>query len=394
MKKLAIIGTVGVPANYGGFETLAEQLVINLDEDYDLTVYCSREHYYQQPSHYKNAKLVYLSLNANGVQSILYDIVSIFHAVRRSEVLLILGVSGAVCFPFIRLFYPKIKLITNIDGIEWKRAKWNRIAKWYLKFSEKIAVKYSHRVIADNRMIVEYVNETYHIDSELIEYGVEHSHTDSEISSGLPEGSYDIAVCRIEPENNVHVILEAYSKVNSFKLVFIGNWEANEYARKLKERFGKFPNIMLIHSIYDLEELNRYRKFARLYVHGHSAGGTNPSLVEAMYLNLPVAAFDVNYNRETTENKCLYFKNADELSGIITQTPNEQLDAIADELHRISLRRYSWTVIARKYRHLLDGERENNLNANLKVSIITVVYQNKKSVKDAIESVLSQSYKN
>ena len=141
-KKLAIIGTVGLPANYGGFETLASHLVENLDSEYDITVYCSGKKYAkaERKTHYKKAKLKFLPLDANGIQSIFYDAFSIIHAMFFADVLLILGVAGAFMLPFVRLFTNK-KIIISIDGIEWKRDKWNKFARWFLKFSEKIAVK-------------------------------------------------------------------------------------------------------------------------------------------------------------------------------------------------------------------------------------------------------------
>jgi hypothetical protein len=142
-KKVAIIGTVGLPASYGGFETLAEHLVKNLGDNYDLTVYCTKKKYSKEnrPAMYGKAKLVYLGLDANGIQSIPYDTLSIIHSLFYADVLLILGVAGAWILPFVRLFTNK-KIIISIDGIEWKRNKWSLPARWYLWWAEKIAVKY------------------------------------------------------------------------------------------------------------------------------------------------------------------------------------------------------------------------------------------------------------
>ena len=150
--KIAIIGTVGVPAKYGGFETLVENLLTyksNIDISY--RIYCSKRSYDQKPKFYKNARLFYLPFRANGVQSPIYDIVSIFHALFTADKLLILGVSGCVILPFVRLFTKK-QIITNIDGLEYKREKWGKRTRKFLKFSEKMAVRHSDIVIADNQV--------------------------------------------------------------------------------------------------------------------------------------------------------------------------------------------------------------------------------------------------
>ena len=141
--KVAIIGTVGVPANYGGFETLVEQLVRhNQSEDLQYAVYCSRKSYNNERWVYHGAKTEYVGLNANGIQSIPYDIVSLIKAARQSDVVLILGVSGCAFLPIFRLFSQK-RLIINIDGLEHRRDKWNKWARKFLKFSEKQAVRYT-----------------------------------------------------------------------------------------------------------------------------------------------------------------------------------------------------------------------------------------------------------
>lgn len=154
MKKVAIIGTVGLPAKYGGFETLASHIVTNLSDNYNFSVYCSGKSYKktERQSTFQKAKLIYLPFKANGMQSIIYDSLSIIHAVFYADVLIVLGVAGAWTFPFVRLFTNK-KIIVSIDGIEWKRDKWSRLAKIYLWVAEKIAVKYSHIDISDNESI-------------------------------------------------------------------------------------------------------------------------------------------------------------------------------------------------------------------------------------------------
>ena len=156
--KIAIIGTAGVPAAYGGFETLAEYLVRHHSKHAyksELIVFCSGTRRTGLADHFLSARLIHIPIGANGIQSVIYDIVSLAIAIRNgSNTLLILGVSGGVFLPIIRLL-SKTKLVTNIDGIEWKREKWGALARWFLRTSEKFAVKWSHEVIADNKAIAQ-----------------------------------------------------------------------------------------------------------------------------------------------------------------------------------------------------------------------------------------------
>ncbi len=387
--RVAIIGTVGIPARYGGFETLAEQLVHYKGAQLNITVYCSSKAYKNKNTHYKNARLKYIWLDANGAQSILYDIISVLHAVKRNDTLLILGVSGTIILPLIRLLFPFRKVITNIDGLEWKREKWSRGVKRFLKFSERLAVQYSDHLIADNQAIKDYVMREYGCVPKLIEYGGDHCDTISPPDIRYTEKSYDFTVCRIEPENNIHLILEAYDQLTSDKLVIVGNWNMSDYGRNLREKYQNLMHIHLLDSIYDLNELNKLRKHCRYYIHGHSAGGTNPSLVEAMYLGLDVLAFDVSYNRETTENKASYFSSALDLRRLL-ESGGSVRNGEANK--SIALRRYTWDIIASKYTSLY--QTPIKIENSLKVSIITVVLNNNQFIEQAIQSVISQSYPN
>lgn len=354
--KVAIIGTVGVPANYGGFETLVEQLVRhNQNEDLQYAVYCSKRSYNDERWVYHGAKTEYVGLNANGMQSIPYDILSLIKASRNSDVILVLGVSGCSFLPLYRLFSKK-KLVINIDGLEHRRDKWNKWIRRFLKYSEKQAVKYGNIIVTDNKGITDYVMEEYGKPSELIAYGGDHVLTDvSEEEQdntlkeyGLTKEGYSLGICRIEPENNVHTILEAYEKHPDMKLVFIGNWQKSEYGRSLLDKYKDSSNIKLMSAVYDLRKLYALRNNCRIYLHGHSAGGTNPSLVEAMFFAKPIIAFDCIYNRESTENKALYFNSASDLSSKLDNVP----ESIGQDMLEIARRRYTWATIARQYESL------------------------------------------
>lgn len=357
--KIAIIGTVGLPANYGGFETLTDHLVRNMGNEYDLTVYCSGKKYQRKDrkQYYHRARLIYVPFDANGVQSIPYDSLSILHALFYADVLLILGVAGAWLLPFVKLFTNK-KIIVSIDGIEWKREKWNVLAKCYLWWAEKIAVNYSHIDISDNESIQDYTALRYGSLSRIIEYGADHTHLvkpqeGDRIKYPFLKMPYAFKVCRIEPENNVHEVLQAFSLLPKHHLVIVGNWSKSQYGISLRKEYQSFQNITLLDPIYDQRTLDLLRGNALVYIHGHSAGGTNPSLVEAMYLGLPIIAFQVSYNKTTTENKAVYFTDADNLINSIKTIPVTRLKEIGAKMHSIAKRRYTWRRITQAYAHLI-----------------------------------------
>ena len=339
---VSIIGTVGVPACYGGFETLVENLLDDNEKDKDITVYCSSKSYSEKISSYKNAKLHYIPLNANGAQSIPYDIWSLCHAVwKGTDNILLLGVSGAICLPFIRLF-SNVKIVTNIDGLEWKRAKWNSLIKRFLKFSERLAVKYSDVVVADNAAIADYVKSEYNVSSEVIAYGGDHAIVNDLRPS---DDGYALVLCRIEPENNVELILEAFSQTDK-ELKFIGNWDSSEFGRTMKAKYDQFENIEIIDPIYDIKTLFEIRTKCSLYVHGHSAGGTNPSLVEMMHFKKNIIAFDCNYNRASTEDKAEFFLSTEKLVKLVESS--EVIDN-GSTMQEIAERRYTWAIVKEQY---------------------------------------------
>jgi glycosyltransferase involved in cell wall biosynthesis len=350
-KRVAIVGTVGVPANYGGFETLVDNIVREHEAtglDTELIVYCSAKAYEQQLQTYRGATLRYVGLQANGPQSILYDFVSIARALREGvDTLLVLGVSGALCLPLVRTF-SKARIVTNVDGIEWRRQKWKGLAKFLLRQSERVAVRWSHVVIADNQAIAQHIANQYNAPCEVIAYGGDHAVAAEGVRVDhlhLPE-RYAVSVCRIEPENNVHMILEAFAKASALPLVMVGNWSASAYGRDLNECFAGHPQITLLDPIYDLGILKTLRQRAAAYVHGHSAGGTNPSLVEAMHFARPILAFDCSFNRHTTEDRAAYFTSADHLAQLL-----RSVDRLCngDAMAEIARRRYTWRGVARQY---------------------------------------------
>lgn len=352
MKKVAIIGTVGIPACYGGFESLVQNLVDYQSDQICYTVFCSSKTYNIRPCNYKSARLEYLPLKANGFSSIFYDIFSLLFCLRKKhDVILILGVSGCMILPFFRLF-SRSKIVTNIDGLEWRRDKWGRFTKTFLKLSESVAVKFSDVVISDNQAISDYVKVEYGKESNVIAYGGEHALI-SNLSILDSKKNYYLSLCRIEPENNVSMILEAFKKL-PYHLKFVGNWNNSEYGRSLKEKYRAYTNIIMIDPVYDIETLFELRSQCKGYIHGHSAGGTNPSLVEAMQFGMEIIAFDCNFNRYTTENMAHYFVNEESLRQNIVDVESDVTPRVGAAMSEIALRKYQWSIIARQYEQVFD----------------------------------------
>jgi glycosyltransferase involved in cell wall biosynthesis len=364
--KLAIIGTVGLPACYGGFETLAEQLVSQLGDELEITVYCSTSGYpsEKRKSTWESARLVWLPLKANGIGGIFYDAISILHALFYANTLLILGVPGAILFPFVKLFTNK-RLVVNIDGLEWSRQKWGRFARLFLKYSEQIAVKWADEVVTDNAAIQKYALERYGKHTNLITYGGDQAKPlplTPEIEEKYPFvlQRYAFTVCRIEPENNIEMLLQAYESSNKIPLVVVGNWYNSDYGKHLKYKYTGNDNILLYDPIYDLNILNRLRANAAIYMHGHSAGGTNPSLVEAMHLGVPIVAFDVIFNRVTTHHRAFYFGTKSELCTILAFLDFDLFGESAKEMHELAKLHYTWASVARNYANLI-FERQSQI---------------------------------
>lgn len=335
-------------------------LTLGMSEDYQIYVYTSRFNAEKDVKTHNGAIIKLIPLKANGFQSIFYDFFSMLDAsVRGADYILVLGVSGGIFFPFFKAF--KSTIILNPDGAEYKRSKFNIWTKGFLKLSESLGVKFSDRLIADNKIISNDLAIHYGLDSTVIEYGGDHAiSVDLRESTAslydIQKGNYAFKVCRIVPENNIVMILEAFSKSNH-KLIIIGNWDNSQFGIEIRKKYRHFENLILLDPIYDQVSLDELRSNCRLYVHGHSVGGTNPSLVEAMYLGLPCLVYDVSYNRETTEEAAIYFSSETEIRSSLDQlwSCDDDLISIGRGLHDIARRRYSWTDIIAKYRHVIEN---------------------------------------
>jgi hypothetical protein len=314
--RVGIVGTHGLPANYSGWETLVSNLYFGAKTvDYLIATPASRR--YIQTKELQRHSL-FISLNASGWQSILYDAYSIWKMRSHVDVLLILGVSGCVFLPVLRKAFSG-KIITNTDGIEYKREKWGIVASSFLKLSELMAVKYSDALVADNKGIHEYIQKKYNTTAiAIIEYGGIEIEVDENLyrsNYNYEKFSFDLAIARIVPENNILEILEVYSNVND-TLLFIGNWDSSDYGKSIKSK--SWPdNIKLLPADYDPRRLSSLRYSSRNYIHGHSAGGTNPSLVEAISLECNIYAFDVNFNRNVLREYGQYWSGKQQLQLLV-----------------------------------------------------------------------------
>ncbi len=362
MSRLAIIGTNGVPSNYGGFETLVEFIATYLSQEHEITIFCSSQMHRARLETYKGCRLIYLPLGANGWQSVFYDILSIVLSIHAYDKLLILGSSGAIFLPL--LLPHRSKILMNIGGLDWQRSKWSWWVRRFLKLSESLAVRFSGTLISDNLGIQEYLLQEYGKKSIVIAYGGDHvANVSPEQADKMKypflENPYALSVARIQPDNNIETILKAFQESKSMPLVFVGNWANSTYGRQIRDKYSPYPHIHLLDAIYDQRELDLIRSNCSIYIHGHSAGGTNPALVEAMYLGLPVVAFDCVFNRYTTKSQAVFFKTSEDITHEVASMTAIARRRIGDGLKTIAQNNYRWDLITSQY----SGIIENNLVA-------------------------------
>ena len=348
--KVAITGIIGVSKGYGGFETLAENLIG--DGSPITTVYCSTPYFGERIKYYKNTHLVYIPLKSKGLTKVLHTALSMFHAgISGHDKLLLLGVSGGFVLPLIRLLFPKMHVITNIDGLEWKRGKWSFFTRKILKLLEYLCCNFSHEIVADNAVLVEYVRSNYGFNPVEIAYGGDQALAGNTESGPKSETFNAFSLCRIVPENNVSMILQAFA-ISQKRLTFVGNWNDSDYGLKLKDQYSKLPNIEILDPIYDNHSLYKLRSKCHVYVHGHSVGGTNPALVEMMHFGKPIYAFNCNYNIATLESNGQFFSSSEELACLIKNHSRLEINC-GDEIKKIAIKRYTWKIIRSEYFFLI-----------------------------------------
>ena len=363
MIKVAILGTNGLPARYGGFETLAENLTKNLSKEVDFTVYCSKIYKKNERlKEYNNSKLIYVPLHANGFQSFFYDIFTMFHAWFTVDVIIILGPAAGIIFPF-NIFFRK-KLIVNHGGLnEWEREKLNFFQKRIVYINHYISAKFSSYTIADNNILAQNIRKLFKVNVVKIAYGGDHINVKKKspniISrfSFLKLESYDLSISRAQKDNKLHILLKSYKSLKTRNLVLISNWEISNYGKNLKSEYkGKFENIFIIDAIYDKDVMDVIRSNCSLYIHSHSMCGTAPSLVEAMNYNIPIICFDNLTNRETTKSSTKYFYDSISLIKILLNLDKVSIQKISKDLYEIGKKYYNWNIICQGYLNLIKSK--------------------------------------
>ncbi len=354
--KLHIVGTHGVPAKYGGFETLADFLCQHLSNEFNITVYCNAHKYPQKTKNYFGAKLVYVKMEANGFKGIFYDLFTYVHALFSTDVILYLSPVGSGFMTPLKYLFGK-KVIVNHGGLnEWEREKLNAVQKKWAKLNHHIAAKFSDVNIADNELYQKSLKDHFEANSVVVRYGGDHVHCIDKNNKKFAEKypfvateKYAVSVSRAQLDNNIHMVLEAFETFTQYKVVVVSNWNVSEYGKKLKSRYENHPNMVLLDAVYDKEDLDYIRGNGYVYIHSHSRCGTAPSLVEAMNLGSAVISYDVPANRETTQNKAVYFNDSRSLTDKLMLLSEAEMNNNKAAMKKIASTEYTWSKIAVQY---------------------------------------------
>jgi glycosyltransferase involved in cell wall biosynthesis len=355
--KIAILGTRGIPNYYGGFEQFAEYLAKGLVErDFEVTVYNSHNHPYQQKS-WNGVEIIHCFDPEDKIGTagqFVYDLNCIKDSRRRDfDIILQLGYTSSSVW---NLFLPRKRTVitTNMDGLEWKRSKYSKPVQQFLKRAESLAIKFSHHLIADSKGIKEYLHQKYRKEAIYIPYG---SHVfenpDESIldNYALSPYKYNMLIARLEPENSVETILRGvHLSLTDMPFLVVGK-HTTKYGEYLKEKFCNDNRIQFLGGIYDINVLNNLRYFSNLYFHGHTVGGTNPSLLEAMGSNALIVAHDNLFNKSILGKDGFYFSTAEQVQGFanITDKTHPMHEArLENNLQKIR-DIYSWDNIVDQY---------------------------------------------
>jgi glycosyltransferase involved in cell wall biosynthesis len=244
--KLFIIGCSGVPASYGGFETFAENLSLRLSFDFDIYVTCSTKAYIceNRQKSWNNITRIFIPFKANGVQSLIYDFISFFIAHSKADFIIMLGSGSGLILLFFRIF-KKLPVAVHIDGLEWKRKKWNWFARAFLWINYRFCLKFSQYIIADNKALIKNIPEKYLSKMVNISYGCEHI-PEIKINPTFSKFPYALVIARAEPENNLEMIIDAFKLISNLNLIIISNWEYTKYGRRFFRNSNDFTNIKIL----------------------------------------------------------------------------------------------------------------------------------------------------
>lgn len=352
---VAFIGSAGIPNRHGGFESFLEHCGSGFAEATAATVVTCDASLYQDdltPA-FKGVHRIFLKTRANGAWSILHDLFAFMRVFRSSTHIMVLGVSGGPWFPLFQLLcrLGGKRLGVNIDGVEWRRAKFSRNKQRGLRLFDHLAQSFSDVIIYDNAGLEPYVLSSAR--GRAVEIGYSGDHV-----LRLPElgraHSTALTICRIEPENNLDMLIEGALQSGLHRYTIVGNWTNSDYGRALRASYLGESRLSLLDPIYEPRRLAELRETCALYLHGHSVGGTNPSLVEMLFYDCAVLCFDVTYNRVTAGTVARYFTDAASLSSCIDATLAGH--AAGDAAARAALRqKYTSRAIVDAYLTALRG---------------------------------------
>lgn len=365
--RIGILGTRGIPNHYGGFEQFAEFFATYaVTKGHDVFVYNSNAHPYKQNT-FNGVNIIHCYDPENRIGTagqFIYDLNCIRDARKRNfDIILQLGyTSSSVWFS---LHPKKAIVITNMDGLEWKRTKYSKKVRKALQVAERIAVKKSDYLIADSLGIQKYIQEKYNKKSTYIAYGSNcFNQPDSDVlkTYQVEKEKYNMIMARFEPENNIDMVLEGVTlSEDKQPILVIGNYKT-KYGSYIKDKFSKFKNIIFLGAIYNLNHLDNLRFFSNLYFHGHTVGGTNPSLLEAMGSRALIAAHNNDFNKGVLNENAYYFSSADEVKKILKTTKkSDNLQCIENNYNAI-VKSFNWEKINEEYLQLFEQCLERNFN--------------------------------
>lgn len=357
--KIAILGTRGIPNYYGGFEQFCEYLSLGLaQKGHEVVVYNSSEHPYQDDI-YKDVKIKHKPCYEDRLGAFahfLYDFYCTRDAINNDEFDILLHCGYQSAAPAIWFFRKKKTImVCNMDGLEWKRDKWSLPVKKLTKYLEKLVVKSCKYLISDNIGIQKYYEEIHNISSKYIAYGseidilVDPRHLED--YNVIPY-EYNIIVARLEPENNIDTILQAYDIADlQYPILVVGKNNTN-YSKYLLEKYSVNKKIRFIGGVYDKPILDSLRKYSKIYFHGHTVGGTNPSLLESMALGCLIVYHNNDFNHSTLKGNGIPFENSQDIVSIIRGSELGEIefeDKIRKECIKTIRSDYSWQKIINEY---------------------------------------------
>lgn len=353
---VALIGTRGVPAQYGGFETAVEEVGKRLAaRGHRVVVYCRGDRETQTgspPSTYEGMELVHLpALRRRSLETLTHTGLSVAHLLRhRTEVAVVFNAANAPWLPALRA--ARIPVATHVDGLEWQRSKWGGAGRRYYLAAEKLAVRWSDALIADAPGIAAYYLEKFGVGSEEIAYGAPQVNGRSGRLSelGLSDQGFHLCVARFEPENHVDLIVEGYRRSSAtLPLVVVGSAPyADEYTKLVHQQAD--DRVRFLGGVWDQELLDALYAGALSYLHGHSVGGTNPSLLRAMGAGAAIEGFDVVFNRDVLGQAGRFFTDASDVATLIEDSEADPLAARErGERARARASEYDWDDVTDRY---------------------------------------------